>query len=87
MKPFETVNKNMLFNQLQTYVNFSNLAWVIEMTVVFHLSKYLFNNSAFKSDIMMSIDLGKLVLLVLLDLFTAFRTVDHNLPFSRVHFL
>ena len=37
-----------------------------------------------KNDIMMSIDQGKPVILVLLDLSAAFDTVDHNALFSRL---
>ena len=37
-----------------------------------------------KNDIMMSIDQGKPVILVLLDLSAAFDTVDHNVLFSRL---
>ena len=37
-----------------------------------------------KNDIMMSIDQGKPVIVVLLDLSAAFDTVEHNVPFSRL---
>ena len=37
-----------------------------------------------KNDIMMSINQGKPVILVLLDLSAAFDTVDHNVLFSRL---
>jgi len=37
-----------------------------------------------KHDIMMSIDQGRPVLLILLDLSAAFNTVDHNVLFSRL---
>jgi len=37
-----------------------------------------------KNDIMMSIDQGKPVILVLLDLSVAFDTVDQNVLFSRL---
>ena len=37
-----------------------------------------------QNDIMMSIDQGKPVILVLLDLSPAFDTVDHNVLFSRL---
>ena len=37
-----------------------------------------------KNDIMMSIDQGKPIILVLLDLSAAFDTVDHNVLFSRL---
>jgi len=37
-----------------------------------------------KNDIMMSIDQGKPIILVLLDLSAAFDTIDHNLLFFRL---